>query len=153
VPAEELTQARPSERFPKALRLRKRREFLQVQEGGQKVSADPLLALVRRNGRPYSRVGLTVSTKVGNAVVRARLRRLMRELYRKRRARWPAGLDVVLVARTSAKDADLAQLARAFDLLERRLPKLSWGSSGAPRGGGPKPPAAAPPPPAGAGPR
>ncbi len=127
--AEELTQARPdarfaSERFPKELRLRKRREFLQVQEGGQKVSADPLLALVRRNGRPYTRVGLTVSSKVGNAVVRARLRRLMRELFRKRKARWPAGLDVVLVARTSAKDAGLAELTRAFDQLERRLPKL-----------------------------
>jgi RNase P protein component len=65
-----------------------------------------------------------VSSKVGNAVVRARLRRLMRELYRKRRARWPLGLDVVLVARTSAKDAGLPELARAFDQLERRIPKL-----------------------------
>ena len=139
---EELTQARPdarfaSERFPKELRLRKRREFLQVQEGGQKVSADPLLALVRRNGRPYTRVGLTVSSKVGNAVVRARLRRLMRELFRKRKARWPPGLDVVLVARNSAKDAGLPELARAFDQLERRLPKLP----GTPRA------SAAPPPP------
>jgi ribonuclease P protein component len=124
VSAEQLTQARPDERFPKAQRLRKRREFLQVQEGGQKVSADPLLALVRRNGRSYTRVGLTVSSKVGNAVVRARLRRLMRELYRTRKARWPPGLDVVLVARNSAKDAGMAELARAFDLLERRLPKL-----------------------------
>jgi ribonuclease P protein component len=129
VSAEQLTQARPDERFPKAQRLRKRREFLQVQEGGQKVSADPLLALVRRNGRPHTRVGLTVSSKVGNAVVRARLRRLMRELYRKRKARWPPGLDVVLVARTSAKDAGMAELTRAFDVLERRLPAAARSAS------------------------
>ena len=136
--AEELTQARPDARFPKELRLRKRREFLQVQEGGQKVSADPLLALVRRNGRSYTRVGLTVSSKVGNAVVRARLRRLMRELYRKRKARWPTGLDVVLVARTSAKDAGMPELARAFDVLERRLPAVA--RSGAKPAARPAPP-------------
>ena len=139
--AEQLTQARPDERFPKAQRLRKRREFLQVQEGGQKVSADPLLALVRRNGRPHTRVGLTVSSKVGNAVVRARLRRLMRELYRKRKARWPSGLDVVLVARTSAKDAGMAELSRAFDVLERRLPAVARSAS---RPAAAKPPASPP---------
>ncbi|AKQ70113.1 Ribonuclease P protein component [Myxococcus hansupus] len=112
------------QRFPKALRLLQRREFLEVQEGGQKVPSDCLLALVKRNGRPYSRVGLTVSSKVGNAVVRARLRRVLRELFRKRRAQWPVGLDVVLVARSSAKDSSFPALARAFDGVTRKLQRL-----------------------------
>nr|WP_216612852.1 ribonuclease P protein component [Myxococcus xanthus] len=106
------------------MRLLQRREFLEVQEGGQKVPSDCLLALVKRNGRPYSRVGLTVSSKVGNAVVRARLRRVLRELFRKRRMQWPSGLDVVLVARSSAKDASFPVLSRAFDGVTRKLQRL-----------------------------
>jgi ribonuclease P protein component len=116
----------PDQRFPKALRLRKRREFLRVQEGGQKVHADPLLALVQPNAQGRTRLGLTISSKVGNAVERARLRRLLRELFRKRRAQWPTGLDVVLVARSAANAAPFATLSAAFDVLERRLPRLTF---------------------------
>ncbi len=112
------------ERFPKALRLLTRREFLQVQEGGQKVPSDCLLALVKRNSRAHTRLGLTVSSKVGNAVVRVRLRRHLRELFRKRRLQWPPGLDVVLVVRTSAAEASLPELARAFDGVTRKLQRL-----------------------------
>ncbi len=117
-------QGPADQRFPKALRLLQRREFLEVQDGGQKVPSDCLLALVQRTGRPYSRIGLTVSSKVGNAVVRARLRRVLRELFRKRRTQWPAGLDVVLVVRSSAKDASFEALARAFDGVTRKLQRL-----------------------------
>ncbi len=109
------------EGFPKALRLLRRHEFLQVQEGGQKVPSECLLALVKRNGRAYTRLGLTVSSKVGNAVVRVRLRRLLRELFRKRRGQWPAGLDVVLVVRSSAKEVSFAEMARAFEGVTRKL--------------------------------
>ena len=118
-------QAPPrDERFPKALRLLTRREFLEVQEKGQKLPSDCLLGLARPNARPYSRVGLTVSSKVGNAVVRARLRRLLRELFRKRHGQWPPGVDVVLVVRQSAKDASLPELSRAFDGVTRKLQRL-----------------------------
>jgi ribonuclease P protein component len=114
----------PDERFPKAVRLLKRREFLEVQDKGQKLPSDCLLGLARPNGRGISRVGLTVSSKVGNAVVRARLRRHLRELFRKRRGQWPPGVDVVLVVRQSAKDASLPELSRAFDGVTRKLQRL-----------------------------
>ena len=110
-----------AERFPKSERLRKRREFLKVQDHGAKVSAGTLLALVQRNGSGVTRLGLTVSNKVGNSVVRNRIRRRLRELYRKRKAALPAGLDLVLVARGSAKDADFARLAHDFDQVTLRL--------------------------------
>ncbi len=116
--------ARADERFPKALRLLQRREFLEVQEGGQKIPSDCLLALVKRNGRAYTRLGLTVSSKVGNAVVRVRVRRVLRELFRKRRAQWPSGLDVVLVVRSSAKEASFQELARAYEGVTRKLQRL-----------------------------
>jgi ribonuclease P protein component len=124
VTAEGAAPHQADQRFPKALRLLTRREFLQVQEGGQKLPSDCLLALVKRNGRAYSRVGLTISSKVGIAVVRVRLRRQLRELFRKRRTQWPPGLDVVLVVRTSAAQASFVELTRAFDGVTRKLQRL-----------------------------
>lgn len=109
--------------FPKEVRLRRRAEFLRVQERGHKVTADCVLALVLPNGRPdgLSRVGLTVSSKVGNAVVRSRIRRRLRELFRTRRASLPKGLDMVFIARSSAKDADWPRFVRAFERVEQEL--------------------------------
>lgn len=114
--------------FPKSLRLRSRREFLIVQDTGVKVSADCVLALVKPNGQPTSetRLGLTVSSKVGNAVVRNRVRRKLRELFRTRRSELPKGLDMVLIARNSAATAEWPAYVRAFDRvvseLRRRFP-------------------------------
>jgi ribonuclease P protein component len=124
-------------RFPKELRLRRRSEFLRVQDKGMKIPADCLLALVLPArpavGSPASapnpvpvpvtRVGFTVSTKVGNAVVRNRIRRRLRELFRKRRQDFPKGLDMVLVARQSAAEADLARLTSSFERVVVELKK------------------------------
>jgi ribonuclease P protein component len=112
--------ARPSS-FPKEARLRRRSEFLSVQGSGRKVPADCLLALVQPNGGGSTRIGLTVSSKVGNSVVRNRIRRRLRELFRRRRAALPGGLDVVLVARTSAAEADFARLTRSFERIAADL--------------------------------
>src|SRR5207237_138553 len=65
-------------------RLRRRPDYLHVQGTGAKVSSDSLIALALKNERSITRLGLTVSSKVGNAVVRNRIRRRLRELYRKR---------------------------------------------------------------------
>jgi ribonuclease P protein component len=109
--------------FPKEVRLRRRAEFLKVQERGQQISADCLLALVLPNGKPdgVTRVGLTVSTKVGNAVVRTSIRRRLRELFRARRQELPKGLDMVLIARRSAAEAQWPAFVRAFDRVQAEL--------------------------------
>ncbi len=83
------------------------------------------MGLVRPRRLPVGRVGLTVSRKVGNAVVRSKLRRRLRELVRKSRPRWSAGWDVVLVARPAAREASFAELARAFDRVLAQLERLS----------------------------
>ncbi len=100
--------------FPRTLRLLHRAEFLKVQNQGRKVVVEPLLALALPTGRTETRLGLTVSTKVGNAVVRVKLRRWLREVFRKRRGLLPPGVDLVLIPRNGAEDAGLSGLERAF---------------------------------------
>lgn len=109
--------------FPKSARLRLRPEFLRVQDRGQKLNADCILALVLPNHRSdgSTRLGLTVSSKVGNSVVRNGVRRRLRELFRKRQREFPRGLDMVLIARGSAAHADWAAFVRAFERLTTEL--------------------------------
>jgi ribonuclease P protein component len=113
-----------SQRFSKTLRLRRRGEFLRVQGTGRKVAFGPLLALALHNAQKETRLGLTVSTKVGNAVVRNRIRRRLREMFRRRREQLPPGLDLVFVARAGAALADYEELERAFLELARQLKGL-----------------------------
>ena len=87
----------------KDMRLRQRAEYLAVQNGGLKLHGRHVLAIAKR--RPDAslrgRVGLTVTKKVGNAVVRNRIKRMLREWLRLHG--WiPAGWDMVLVAKDSA---------------------------------------------------
>lgn len=116
-----------SNAFPKEVRLRRRSEFLKVQERGTKITADCILALVLPNGRAdgVTRLGLTVSTKVGPSVVRNRIRRRLRELFRTRREALPKGLDMVLIARSSAAEADWPRFVRAFEKVERELARTA----------------------------
>jgi ribonuclease P protein component len=99
--------------LPKSARLRRRKEFLATRQDGKSFADGPLAAsFVSREERPtrpgipggVARVGLTVSSKVGGAVTRNRIRRRLREAVRLELARLPA-VDLVLVARASATRA------------------------------------------------
>jgi ribonuclease P protein component len=109
--------------FAKAVRLRRRAEFLRVQHSGLKISADLVLVLVLPNERAdgLTRAGFTVSSKVGNAVVRNRIRRRLRELYRHRREGVPKGLDMVFIARNSAATAQWPTFVKAFEKVAAEL--------------------------------
>ena len=90
----------------KQMRLRQRVDYVAVQSGGDKFHGRHVFALVRWRSEQVpeaqpGRLGLTVTKKVGNAVVRNRIKRLLREWMRLHG--WvPAGWDVVLVAKDSA---------------------------------------------------
>ena len=87
----------------KDMRLRQRVDYLAVQAGGIKVHGRHVLGIARRRPDPQlaGRLGMTVTKKVGNAVVRNRIKRRLREWMRLNG--WvPAGWDVVLVAKDSA---------------------------------------------------
>ena len=93
---------RASSGISKQMRLRRRAEFVAVQSEGEKLHGRHVLALAKRaETGSRGRLGLTVTKKVGNAVVRNRIKRLLREWMRCHG--WvPAGWDVVLVAKDSA---------------------------------------------------
>lgn len=75
----------------------------------------------RPNRLGHNRLGLTVSTKLGNAVVRNRTRRRLREIYRKNEALLRQGYDLVIVARSAAVEAAFSSLDRGFLALTEKL--------------------------------
>jgi ribonuclease P protein component len=90
-------------RITKEMRLRRRADYLVVQSEGLKLHGRHVLALARKRSDPAlsGRLGITVTKKVGNAVVRNRIKRMLREWMRLHG--WvPTGWDIVLVAKDSA---------------------------------------------------
>ncbi len=88
-------------------------------------AADGRLALyVRRNGGKTNRLGFTVSTKLGHAVVRNRTRRRLREIYRLHEGELVSGMDVVVVARVRAAHSSYRELEKSFLRLAQRLDLL-----------------------------
>ena len=85
------------------MRLRQRADYVAVQSNGKKLHGRHVLAIARQRSNPQlaGRLGLTVTKKVGNAVVRNRIKRLLREWMRLNG--WvPTGWDMVLVAKDTA---------------------------------------------------
>ena len=100
-------------------------EFHRLYRKG-KSAATPYLALyARQTKRPGNRVGFTVSTKLGKAVKRNRVRRRLREIYRLHETELARGVDLVVVARGRAVTAAYRQLEGAFLHACRKLELLT----------------------------
>lgn len=82
--------------------LKKNDRFRQVYQYGKSYVNRYLVMYVKENGLAGNRIGISVSKRVGNSVVRHRVTRLVRESYRLHEKVFNSGLDIVIVARTSA---------------------------------------------------
>jgi ribonuclease P protein component len=83
----------------KHLRLRQGDDFRRVRDKGTSFKQSAFILGAVRNDLPHNRYGIIVSKRLGKAVVRNRLRRVIREALRSIHAQLPTGYDVVVVAR------------------------------------------------------
>ena len=94
--------------------LKKNRDFQQVYKRGTSKANRYLVMYVLPNQHMMNRLGISVSKKVGNSVVRHRLTRLIRESYRLNEAEFENSLDIVVVARPQAKDKTYQEIESAL---------------------------------------
>ena len=94
--------------------LKENRVFRRLYAKGKSAVAPTMVLYCRRNGRRESRLGLTTGTKLGHAVVRNKVRRRLREIYRLHERQIARGYDLVVVSRVRARTADYHQLEAAF---------------------------------------
>ena len=94
--------------------LKKNRDFQQVYKRGTSKANRYLVMYVLPNQHMKNRLGISVSKKVGNSVVRHRMARLVRESYRLHEDVFRRGFDIVVVARVSAKERTFREIESAF---------------------------------------
>ena len=94
--------------------LKKYNDFQKVYKTGKSYANKYLVAYIKKNGTDKNRIGISVSKKVGNSIVRHRVTRLIRESYRLQEDRFHCGIDIVIVARVSTKEVSYSEIESAL---------------------------------------
>ena len=94
--------------------LKKNRDFQTVYNKGKSFANSYLVMYVMENGIHRNRLGISVSKKVGNSVVRHRLTRLIRESYRLSEEHFRDGIDIIVIARASAREKNYREIESAL---------------------------------------
>lgn len=115
----------PGRQFPRSSRLTSRKQFLEVYDKGRRVSSSSFVLFGLENGSGGCRLGITVTRRVGNAVRRNRIKRMVREIFRHHRDELRPNLDLVVNVRESILGEDSRALEkeflRTFGRLARRM--------------------------------
>ena len=109
--------------MPKVHRLTEAKDFVSTRREGQAWSDEYIVLVAKANGLDLSRVGYSVGRRVGNAVVRNKTKRRLREVVR--RVPIQEGWDFILIARKYASSADYHRLGGSVVSLVRRAGILS----------------------------
>ncbi|MBC7172417.1 MAG: ribonuclease P protein component [Polyangiaceae bacterium] len=109
------------ETFPKSDRICRRPEFQRVQSQGERVHATHFLVMVLARTDEQRRIGITVTKKVGNAVHRNRVKRVMREVFRRNRELFPEGADIVVIAKHGAPRLGYAEAVEQMTRIGKAL--------------------------------
>ena len=97
--------------------LKRNADFQNVYKNGKSYANRYLVMYVLENQKGRNRLGISVSKKVGNSIVRHRVTRLIRESYRLQEDMFNSGLDMVVIARKSAKDKTCQDIGSALQHL------------------------------------
>lgn len=104
--------SRGKESLPKGARLTRRSEFLGLSRVGRRVHTPHFVVIRKANNQGQTRLGITVSAKVGNAVIRNRIKRLVREFFRRHRREIPSPQDIVVIARSGSERLSLETVSK-----------------------------------------
>ncbi|MBN2718445.1 MAG: ribonuclease P protein component [Deltaproteobacteria bacterium] len=116
----------PKKRFPREHRLKKRWQYLDVQNNGVKVVSRFFIGLVKSSvasdeKRIHARLGITATGRYANAVLRNRTKRLVREAFRQGIINIPDGLDLVVIPKKHAKFESSAAIFQDLAVLGNRV--------------------------------
>jgi len=95
-------------------RLKKNGDFQAVYREGKSKAGYLTVFLSKKNGLDFARLGISVSKKVGNSVVRHRVKRLIREAYRLNEDSFPSGYDYVIIARKPAAEKGYFEIEKSL---------------------------------------
>ena len=113
------------ESFPKSARIRQRTEYQRVQRSRRKVHTKHFILLMTPGDA--QRLGVTVTKKIGNAVARNRVKRVAREVFRRRRDLFPARMDVVMIAKRGAPALGFSELEAELEGAQSGLARAGSG--------------------------
>jgi ribonuclease P protein component len=107
--------------FGKEDRVLKRPEFLRLATNGRRIHVNHFLVAYCENRCERSRLGITVSKKVGKAVARNRIKRIVREFFRLNRTNLPGHYDLNIIAKKGAADLSSRQVNQELEGLFRKI--------------------------------
>ena len=109
--------------FKKKDRILKRREFLLLKRSGKKIHDRNFIAIYSEGKYRKSRIGITVSKKLGNAVKRNRLKRLIREHFRMNRNKIAEFKDINVIAKKKAGEISADMVFKSIDGILKKVPR------------------------------
>lgn len=109
--------------FKREERIVKKKDFISLRVHGRRHYTKNFSVTIRENGRDITRLGITASKKVGNAVKRNRMKRLIREFFRLNKHNIPKGYDIIITVLKENNECD-------FFNVEKELGKLLLNNDG-----------------------
>ncbi len=103
-----------SEDYPRNIRIVRTSDYRMLYKAGKKVYSERFVLFWKNSGVGHHRLGITVSRKTGNAVVRNRIKRLFREIFRKAWRTMPGQFDIVLNIKPGCASANYTELRAEF---------------------------------------
>jgi ribonuclease P protein component len=106
--------------IPSNIRIKKNTDFQTVFKKGKQIPGRGVILYYSKSNAQATRVGIVVSKKVGNAVVRSRIKRIFREIFRLNQPNIKSGYDIIIITRKSIREKSFHDIEKTFIDIMRR---------------------------------